>query len=178
MATKLETEATKLGGKALYEQDYYAWTQAQAAELRRMLQREISTALDLARLAEEVEDLGHSERDAVRSQVRRIIEHLLKLEYSPASEPRDGWQDTVTDARAILEDKLSGSLRLDLEATLSRLYEQVLPKARRALRRFGESAAARDLPSACPYRLDDICRPEWYPVNRRGILDVDVTNGG
>ena len=88
MATKLETEPTKLGGKTPCEEDYYAWTQAQAAELRRMLQPEISTALDLARLAEEVEDFGHSERDVVRSQVRRIIEHLLKLACSPASGPR------------------------------------------------------------------------------------------
>lgn len=101
MATKLETASTKPGGNSLYDEDYYAWTQAQAAELRRMLQRKIGTALDLAHLAEEVEDLGHSERDAVRSQVRRIIEHLLKLEHSPASKPRDGWKDTITDARAI-----------------------------------------------------------------------------
>jgi hypothetical protein len=171
MATKVETRESKA---SLYVRDYHAWTQAQAAELRAMIRRRIETALDLAHLAEEVEDLGRSERDAVRSQMRRVIEHLLKLEYSQAPGPRDGWKDTVADARAVLDDKLSPSLRLDLEAVWDRLYGQVLPKARRALRRFDERAVAETLPSACPYDLDDICRPEWYPVNRHGLADHDA----
>jgi len=166
VATRLKPSA-----KQLYEQDYYAWTQAQAAELRAMAKRPTDTSLDLEHLAEEVADLGHSERDAVRSQVRQVIEHLLKLEYSPATEPRDGWKDTVADARSVIDDKLSPSLRLDLETMLPRLFVQVLPKARRALRGFGENAAASALPSACPYALDDICRPEWYPANRHGVVD-------
>jgi hypothetical protein len=171
MATKLQTREA---GTDLYERDYYAWTRAQAAALRRMRRQEAETALDLAHLAEEVEDLGRSERDAVRSQVRRIIEHLLKLEYSGAPEPRDGWKDTVADARAVLDDKLSLSLRRDLEAVWPRLYAQVLPKATRALYRFDEGDAAAALPADCPYDLDDICRPEWYPANRHGITDRDA----
>ena len=165
MATKLE--AKPAGAKGLYREDFAAWSNQQATLLRAARFDE----LDLAHLAEEIEDLGHSERDAVRSQVRRIAEHLLKLEYSPATEPRDGWKDTLTDARSILEDKLSPSLRSDLESMLPRLYTQILPKARRALRRFGEHEAARALPPACPYTLDEICRPEWLPANRQGIVD-------
>jgi hypothetical protein len=171
MATKLETREP---GTNLYERDYYAWTQAQAAALRRMAGGRIETALDLAHLAEEVEDLGRSERDAVRSQVRRIIEHLLKLEYSGALEPRDGWKDTVADARAVLDDKLSESLRRDLKTVRPRLYAQVLPKVGRALRRFGEDDAAAALPANCPYDLAEICRPEWYPANRHGVADRDA----
>jgi Domain of unknown function DUF29 len=167
MATKLKTREPRTD---LYERDYHAWTQAQATLLRRMRQHEAGTALDLARLAEEVEDLGRSERDAVHSQVRRIIEHLLKLEYSGAAEPRDGWKDTVADTRAVLDDKLSESLRGDLEAVWPRLYAQVLPKVGRALRQFDEREAAA-LPADCPYDLDAICQPEWYPANRRGIAD-------
>jgi hypothetical protein len=165
MATKLETRPG--AANELYSADFAAWTREQAALLRGMRFAE----LDLEHLAEEVEDLGHSERDAVRSQVRRIAEHLLKLEHSPAGEPRDGWKDTLTDARSILEDKLSPSLRSDLETMLPRLYAQVLPKARRALRRFGEHEAARSLPPACPYTLDEICRAEWLPRNRHGVVD-------
>jgi Domain of unknown function DUF29 len=168
-ATQLKPSA-----KDLYERDYYAWTLAQATELRRLAKRRTHGALDLEHLAEEVADLGHSERDAVRSQVRRIIEHRLKLESTPAVDPRDGWKDTIADARSIVADKLSPSLRLDLEAMLASLYVQVLPKARRALRRFGEHEAARTLPAVCPYALDDLARPEWYPSNRHGIADEDT----
>jgi hypothetical protein len=169
VATRLKPAA-----KDLYEQDYYAWTLAQAAELERLAKRRVNTALDLEHLAEEVADLGHGERDAVRSQVRRIIEHLLKLEYSPATDPRDGWKDTITDARSVVADKLSPSLRLDPDSMLPRLYEQVLPKARRSLRRVGEHEAARTLPVVCPYALDDLARPEWYPPNRHGIPDEET----
>jgi hypothetical protein len=171
MATKLHTRGPRTD---LYERDYYAWTQAQVAALRRLRQQEAETVLDLAHLAEEVADLGRSERDAVRSQARRIIEHLLKLEYSGAPEPRDGWMDTVADGRAVLDDKLSPSLRLDLEAVWPTLYAQVLPKARRALHRFDERDAAAALPANCPYDLDDVCRAEWYPANRTGIVDRDM----
>ena len=78
---------------SLYETDYCAWTRQQAADLRKLAKRRTNTPIDAAHLAEEVEDLGRSERDAVRSQVRRIIEHLLKLEFSPAAEPRAEWEE-------------------------------------------------------------------------------------
>jgi hypothetical protein len=172
MATKLERREAL--GADLYERDYHAWTQRQAAELRRMVRQRIKTVLDLGHLAEEVEDLGRSERDAVRSQVRRVMEHLLKLEYSGAPEPRDGWKDTVADARAVLDDKLSASLRRDLEAIWPRLYAQVLATVRRALRRFGVRDAAAGPPADCPYDFDDVCRAEWYPANRHGIADLDT----
>jgi hypothetical protein len=69
-----------------YDDDFYAWTQYQAEVLRTM--RRADNRLDRERVAEQIEDLGKSERNAVRSQVRRIIEHLLKLSCSPSEEPR------------------------------------------------------------------------------------------
>jgi hypothetical protein len=51
----------------LYESDFYAWTQAQAKELRRFARTRPNLPLDLAHLAEEIRDLGKSERDAVFS---------------------------------------------------------------------------------------------------------------
>ena len=65
-----------------YDDDFYAWTQHQAEVLRSMAVAD--NRFDREHVAEEIEDLGKSERDAVRSQIRRIIEHLLKLGYSPA----------------------------------------------------------------------------------------------
>src|SRR4051812_25709503 len=99
---------------SLYERDYYAWTLDQAAKLRELARDDRSSVLDLDNLAEEVADLGKSERDAVRSQVRRIIQHLLKLRYSPSDQPRPGWKGSVLEARAALEDKLTATLRRDL----------------------------------------------------------------
>ena len=47
--------------------DFYAWTQAQAKELRRFARTRPNLPLDLAHLAEEIEDLGMSERECGRS---------------------------------------------------------------------------------------------------------------
>ena len=58
---------------------------------------------DRENVAEEIEDLGKSERNAVRSQVRRIIEHLLKLPIRrPAIRAPTGWPRS-SSARAELE---------------------------------------------------------------------------
>src|ERR1700747_3219805 len=75
-----------------YEDDFYAWTQHQAEVLRTMPVSD--NRFDREHVAEEIEDLGKSERDAARSQIRRIIEHLLKLAYSPSEQPRGSWVET------------------------------------------------------------------------------------
>jgi hypothetical protein len=153
----------------LYEEDFYVWTQRQAAALRRLADTRPNVDLDFPHLIEELEDLGISQRDAVRSQVRRIIEHCLKLEYSRARYPRAGWRDSIIDARAGLDDKLSPSLRLDLEQQLARLWRQARTKTENALRGHRESDAADLLPPDCPYVLDELLTEGWYPANRRGL---------
>ena len=63
-----------------YDNDFYAWTQHQASVLREMAE------FDSGRAAEEVEDLGKSERGAVHIRAHRIKEHFLKVqqEYGKA----------------------------------------------------------------------------------------------
>ena len=74
----------------LYADDFYAWTQLQAKELRRLARSRPNVPIDLPHVAEEIADLGKSQRDSLRSWARRILEHLLLLEHSPANEPRRG----------------------------------------------------------------------------------------
>ena len=79
---------------ALYDEDFVRWTEEQAAALRRAKslpaggRGRSSLALDWENLAEEIESLGKSDRRELRSQITRILRHLLKLEFSPAAEPR------------------------------------------------------------------------------------------
>jgi hypothetical protein len=145
-----------------YEDDFYAWTQYQAEVLRSL--HVSDNRFDREHVAEEIEDLGKSERDAVRSQIRRIIEHLLKLTYSPAQQPRLEWMQTIDDARETLSDKLTATLHRDAEESLQRLYADGRRRAARGLLRHGEPDAAGALPESCPYTLDDICREDWYPA--------------
>ncbi len=112
--------------------------------------------IDAARLAEEVEDLGKEQRNACRSQVRTIIEHLLKLQLSSASEPRAGWQRSISMARIALDDRLTKTLVRDLETNLDRLYRQAADLARQSLEAHGEHEAAASIPTRCPFTLGEI----------------------
>ena len=144
-----------------YDDDFYAWTQYQAEVLRSMRTRD--NRFDRENVAEEIEAVGRNERDAARSQVRRIIEHFLKLAYSPADAPRFGWMGSIVDARATLEDKLSATLRQDLEVSLSNMYQRARKQTELSLREHQEDAAAALLPKECPYTLDQILADDWYP---------------
>jgi len=149
--------------KDLYEQDFYAWSRRQAELLR--LER--LSELDLAHLIEEVEDLGETVYRSVRSRVRTIIEHLLKLEHFPASEPqagdlKRGWRETIRTQRADLDEDLTAALRPRIEAGLPRFYAKARRDADAALRDYGEPAAADALPPTCPYTLDRIVS-DWLP---------------
>ena len=159
MATRIEQ---------LYEDDFPAWARQQARALRQLAETRPNTELDFAHLIEEVRDLGKSERDAVRSHLRTIIEHCLKLEHSSAQDPRAGWIVSITQARIALEDKLSRSLRRDLRANLTRLYEQGRRQASAGLRVYGEEDAAASLPAACPYRLSQLIASDWLPTSQPG----------
>jgi Domain of unknown function DUF29 len=149
-------------GGPRYEDDFYAWTQHQAEVLRSMPVSD--NRFDREHVVEEIEDLGKSERDAVRSRIRRIVEHLLKLAYSPAEPPRLDWIATIIEARQSLSDKLTPTLRHDAEAVLEKLYADGRKRAAVGLRRHTESDAAEQLPSTCPWSLDEICEEDWYPA--------------
>ena len=157
--------------RSLYQTDYYAWTKQQAAELRAMAARRASSTLDLENLAEEVESLGRSDLNTVRSQVRRIIEHLLKLEFSPSAPPRADWRYSVAQARDEVEDHITAGMYPDVAADLAKLFGRARRDAALGLAKQGESDAAQALPTTCAYSLDQIVSHDWLPVNRHGIVD-------
>lgn len=157
--------------RSLYQTDYYAWTKDQAAKLRALAAARVNSTLDLENLAEEIESLGRSEWRAARSQVQRVIEHLLKLEFSPAREPRSEWLDSIVQARDELADLLTPSLQRDVEDDLATAFERAKRDAAKGLRRHGEREAAQALPTTCPYSLDQIVSSDWYPKNRHRLVD-------
>ena len=92
----------------LYDRDFFEWTQRQAGALREVAAGK-AAALDWENLAEEIESLGKSQRRELASRLMTIVEHLAKLEYSPASEPRPGWEASVSRERDEIERLLEDS---------------------------------------------------------------------
>src|SRR3989442_1143267 len=60
----------------LYDQDLYAWAQEQAARLREGAWQE----LDLEHLIEEIEDVGHSQQDALASHLLLLLTQVHRRE--------------------------------------------------------------------------------------------------
>src|SRR5215472_10000527 len=116
-----------------YDDDFYAWTQFQSAVLRSLATSD--NRLDCEHVAEEIEDLGKSERNVVRSEIRRILEHFLKLAHSPAYDPRADWMISIANARAELEERLTATLRQGLEANLARIYRHARKAAEISLQK-------------------------------------------
>src|SRR5580700_4180310 len=104
----------------LYDRDFFLWTQERAAALRAV--KNSNLPLDWENLAEEIESLGKSDRRELRSQITRVLRHLLKLEASSAGQPRAGWRTTIDEARTEIEGLLedSPSLRRETQALIKK----------------------------------------------------------
>ena len=108
--------------KTLYEEDIVAWSKQQAQALRAAARTGSNLQLDWENLAEEIEDLAVSQRSAIGSYTLRIIQHLVKLDHSPAIEPRKGWRRTIRLARLQIQRRLKDSPSLRPE--LSQIVEE------------------------------------------------------
>jgi hypothetical protein len=118
--------------------------------------------LDLENLIEEVEGLADALESSVRSRALTIMVHLLKLQHSPAQDPRIGWRETIRTQRTELLNDLKPTLIRHLADRLPQLYARARHDAGGSLRDHGEQAAADALPTACPYTLDQITG-DWLP---------------
>jgi hypothetical protein len=104
-----------MSDQAEYEQDFFLWSQQQARILREAKRSGVNLPLDWENVAEEIEGLGRSDRSEIESRIETIIEHLLKLQSSPAVRPRRGWQATILRERARLAKRLEQSRSLRRE---------------------------------------------------------------
>jgi hypothetical protein len=142
----------------LYERDFYAWSQAQARELRRFA----ASRPNLRHLAEEIADLGKEQRNSLRSWTQRIIQHLLLLQHSPARDPRPHWIGEIAELRTEIERRLTPTLERDLRRQPPRLREAARRVVVRTMEAYGETEAVGRLPAAYPYTLDQLLG-DWWP---------------
>lgn len=161
--------------RTLYDRDFIAWSKQQAEALRAAAHTGSNLQLDWENLAEEVESLGASERRALHSQVQRIIRHLLKLEYSPAVEPRRGWVETVGEARSEIELvlEMSPSLKNEVEAVVEAELVRGSRAAIRDLAKYGEIDPATERALRRTRYTADQILGEWLPAEPARASGVD-----
>ena len=147
---------------ALYDQDFVLWAAEQGAALRRA--KGSNLPLDWENLAEEIESLGASQRAQLNFQIRRILRHLMKLEASPAMEPRAGWRATIREARAEIEDLIeqSPSLRRHTDAMIAKQLPAAAKLAAEDLAAFGEAADAVRRITQGGFTAEEVLG-DWFP---------------
>ncbi len=151
--------------KTLYQRDLTAWSKQQAAALRAAARAGSNQTLDWENLAGEIEDLGAAQRSAVESHILRIIQHLVKLEFSPASEPRKGWRRTIRLARLQIERRLekNPSLKPELGAIVAAEMPRAIEYAIADLEEYGEADEV-DAPALRRARYtEEQVLGDWFP---------------
>lgn len=156
-----------MGKLISYGEDVYLWSMQQAAALREAAAAGSNLPVDWENVAEEIESVGRSELHALESALMRVVEHLLKLEYSPAVDPRAGWRTSVLKHRIRAGGELEDSPSLRGRLRLARVYRDGAKLAADGLRRDGIGREA--LPDECPWTPEQLLDEDFWPVNRHGL---------
>jgi hypothetical protein len=138
-----------------YEQDFYGWTQEQAALLRAGQLND----LDITNLIEEIETMGRSEKRELQSRIIVLLVHLLKWRYQSQRRGRS-WALTIDSQRLHLDDVLKDNpgLRPQLPDIFSNAYRLARADA------LKETQLDKDIfPLECPWTLDQIREDGFYP---------------
>ena len=136
-----------------HDHDFYAWTQEQAQLLRNGQFNQI----DFPNIAEEIEDMGRSEKRELESRVELLLMHLLKWQFQSNLRSRS-WQLTIKEQRLRLEKLLAEnpSLKSFLADSLEKIYQLAMISAER-------ETGLSSFPESCPYSLTEIFTSEFLP---------------
>jgi hypothetical protein len=122
----------------LFEEDFIAWTELMAT----LLENRDVAGLDWDHLAEEIRDLGNSQKSALQSHLVNVMWHLIKWEIQPGRRSRSR-QTSISKSRVRLDAlcDTTPSLRVYLKEIFDRCYGKAYRHA------LGETK----LPNGTPY---------------------------
>ncbi len=138
-----------------YDQDFYGWTQEQAA----LLKAGRLTDLDITNLIEEVETMGRSEKRALESRLTVLLVRLLKWKYQSNRRGRS-WLLTIEGQRIKLDSILKDNpgLKPQLSDPLSNAYRLAKVNASK------ETGLDREaFESDCPWTFEQIMDDGFIP---------------
>jgi hypothetical protein len=139
----------------LYERDFHAWANEQAALLR---DGRLSDA-DILHIAEEIESMGKTEKRELVSRLTILLLHLLKWQVQPGRRGAS-WRVPIQNARDDIVDHLADnpSLKPQVGAAIVAAYRRARRQAA-AETKLDEAG----LPAACPWTFDQIADEAFWP---------------
>lgn len=140
---------------AVYEQDFYRWTQEQAE----FLKTGNLSKIDVQHLAEEIESMGKSEKRELSSRLSVLLAHLLKWHFQPGLRSRSR-QLTIKEQRGEITKLLAEnpSLEATLPSSLADAHEVAVIAAER------ETGLPEEIfPRLCPYTVEQVTSADYMP---------------
>jgi hypothetical protein len=138
-----------------YDQDFYSWTQEQAALLKAGRLHD----LDIANLIEEVETMGRSEKRELQSRLIVLLVHLLKWKHQPVRRGKS-WTLTIKGQRMNYDDVLIDNPGLKPQLS------DITCNAYRLARVNAAKETKLDLDvfeHECPWTLEQITDESFFP---------------
>ena len=138
-----------------YDQDFYAWTSHNAELLRKKKFDEI----DYEHLAEEIEDMGKSNKRELMNRFSILIAHLLKWQLQPIRRSKS-WMLTIKRQRFEIADLLeeSPSLKHQVALQYGHAYEKALIIASEQT-----GIDETQFPTVCQFSLEECLNPTFLP---------------
>lgn len=141
--------------QALYEQDFNLWLIETVQSLKQGKLLEV----DYLNLIEELESMGRSEKNALKSNLRILLMHLLKYKFQ--SEKRsNSWRYTITEHRQRILDTLETSP--SLKNFLAQEFEQCYLNGRR-LAADETGLNPNQFPDTSPFSIDEVLELDFLP---------------
>lgn len=141
--------------KSTYDHDVVAWANEQAALLRAGRFDEV----DIEHIAEEIEDVGKSERRELASRMAVLLMHLIKWAYQPERRGAS-WQRTIKEQRRAIAVHLDETPSLKVTLSDSRWVVGVWSDA---VTKAIEETGAMEIPEFCPWTMEQILSAEFLP---------------
>jgi len=142
----------------LYDTDIALWAERQAGLLRRRAAGELVNEADIDWLdvAEEIEDVGKSERREIESRLAIICAHLLKWQFQPGNRS-NSWRGSIAEARVQIARVIrkSPSLKPYPAAELAEAYDDG--------RQVAEAETGLTMPGECPWTIDQVLDRDFWP---------------
>ncbi|WP_188051822.1 DUF29 domain-containing protein [Azospirillum sp. Sh1] len=143
-----------------YDTDFLAWTEEQARLLREAAGGKVSSSLDFANLAEEVESIGRRDVRDAKQHLRQVIAGLLRYQYIPDADSDREFRSSILYERFRAEQILKDSPSLPARVDPAELYESAAQLLSDDIAQTGSGP----LPAECPYTFKQVLATDWWPV--------------
>ena len=143
-----------MSDSTLYDDDILLWSEQQAAAIRQLAPgRNVPNELDIENVAEEIESVGRSELAAVKSHIRLIFVHLLKIVVAPESDTARYWRGEIVAFHSEMVGRYAPSMRqrIDIDELWRSAREQLLLDSEGA-----QEQLVASLPGKATFALDEL----------------------